>query len=373
MDPFDFVSGEDFRAALISDYGELQAAVSVGAWKAVHVLAGSIVEAVLIDHIAGSNIPADKGIDPLTLDLGAAIKLCREEDILSERTATLSDVVRSYRNLIHPGRVIRLAEEVDENSAGVAVSLVEMIAKEVGRARAKSRGYTAEQLVAKMDQDPSAVPIARHLLSEMSTAEQSRLLSIVLPSRCLSPIRTGDAADIPVPMGALFRAAYNLAPKELQKTATEAFVKVLREEPENVVIAYETAFFRAGDLTHLAKPKQAMVKAHLLARLKASRTVELLECAKGISPFLTSAELRQLVDAIVSEIVYGRSSELDTAARDLLSNVYQFQTSDADAVMIARLQNWIDLLHEKGNASESVVAALKAEFDAEVEIDELPF
>lgn len=372
MDSFDFVTGNDFRAGLEADYRELKLAQEAGAWKSVHVMAGSIVEAVLVDFIASSEIPARRTIDPLALDLAGAIRICREEGILSERAATLSEVIRSYRNLIHPGRVIRLAEEVDGSSAGVALALVEMITKEVGKARAETRGYTAEQLVSKMENDPSAAPIARHLLSEMSAGERERLLLQVIPARCLDPIRTGESSGAPIALGALYRATYDTSPPELQKKATEEFVRVLREEPESVVAAFETTLFRAAELKHLSKAKQSMVKTHLLERLRTNRTEALLEATSGISPYLSQSEQQLVVDAIVSEIAYGRSSGLDTAARALLADIYQRQTTAADATMIQRLQAWIDHLTEKNSSAAAEVQALKAQYEVAAEL-ELPF
>lgn len=43
MASFDFITGDDFRASLESDYNELSTCLASGAYKAVHVLAGSIV------------------------------------------------------------------------------------------------------------------------------------------------------------------------------------------------------------------------------------------------------------------------------------------------------------------------------------------
>jgi hypothetical protein len=285
----------------------------------------------------------------------------------------LSDVIRSYRNLIHPGRAIRLAETVDEHSAVVAVALVEMISKDVGKSRAEAQGYTAEQLYTKIDRDPSAVPIAKHLLGDMSPAERERLLLRVIPSRCLDPIRAGEADGISQSMGALYRVTYESSLADLQKRATEAFVRVLREEPETVVAPYESAFFRGSDLEHLAKAKQTLVKAHILARIKAKRSVELLEALKGISRFLTFQELNQLVDAIVTQIAYGSVSALDTAARELLANVYQYQTTKADDVMVKRLEEWVELLRTKGHPSALAIDALRAQYGASTELDDLPF
>ncbi len=59
---FDFISGEDFRISLENDYKELNDAMQVEAWKAVHVLAGSIIEAVLVDYLFAINYNKDDAI-----------------------------------------------------------------------------------------------------------------------------------------------------------------------------------------------------------------------------------------------------------------------------------------------------------------------
>src|SRR5438093_874801 len=51
MPMFDFIAGDDFRQSLEGDYRDLTGCVEAKAWKAVHVLAGSIIEAVLLDHL----------------------------------------------------------------------------------------------------------------------------------------------------------------------------------------------------------------------------------------------------------------------------------------------------------------------------------
>jgi len=50
MPNFDFVSDEKFRFSLEKDYQELTLSLQNGAWKAAYILAGSIVEAILIDY-----------------------------------------------------------------------------------------------------------------------------------------------------------------------------------------------------------------------------------------------------------------------------------------------------------------------------------
>ena len=107
MPMFDFIVDRDMRTSLDSDWRELEAAFQNSAWKAVHVLAGSIVEAMLVDHLLSIGFQKK---DPLKMSLDEAIGACKAEGILTDKSAELSTVIRRFRNLIHPGRAIRLAE-----------------------------------------------------------------------------------------------------------------------------------------------------------------------------------------------------------------------------------------------------------------------
>ena len=51
---FNFITTRDFRTSLENDYKELCSCLETGCWKAAHVLAGSIVEAVLIDYLVAT-------------------------------------------------------------------------------------------------------------------------------------------------------------------------------------------------------------------------------------------------------------------------------------------------------------------------------
>src|SRR5207302_1122828 len=121
---FDFLTNQDFKANLKSDFAELHAAVKGRLWKAAHVLAGSIVEAILLDYLIAVKHERHPEEELLKWDFRKAIPAGRKEGILSERTEQMTIVVKDYRNLIHPGRILRLGEEVDAEGATVALSLV---------------------------------------------------------------------------------------------------------------------------------------------------------------------------------------------------------------------------------------------------------
>jgi hypothetical protein len=71
---FDFVGDEQFRNSLISDYKEILRSLHSGAWKAVHILAGSVVEAILVSYLESIDYQKDHpGKDPLKMELAEVI------------------------------------------------------------------------------------------------------------------------------------------------------------------------------------------------------------------------------------------------------------------------------------------------------------
>ena len=178
MPTFDFINGEGFRRTLEADYKELEAAMKVEAWKAVHVLAGSIIEAVLADYLIASGYqkryPKE---DPLRMELKDLISTCSKEKVLTEATEQLSQVIRGYRNLIHPGRIERENERVSEHGAVIARALVNLIVEDVSTRKSASYGYTAEQIVAKIERDTSTSAILEHLLVDTNEVTAQGLVT----------------------------------------------------------------------------------------------------------------------------------------------------------------------------------------------------
>jgi hypothetical protein len=117
MADFNFIVIPELRQCLESDYKELQACLKAEACKAVHVLAESIVEAVLVDALSGSGVDQSK-LD--SMDLASLIGLAKDNGILDDEAGDLSPVIRRYRNLIHPARVKRLEKIVDSKGAVIA-------------------------------------------------------------------------------------------------------------------------------------------------------------------------------------------------------------------------------------------------------------
>lgn len=313
---FDFIGDSGFRASLTADYLELEKCHGAGAWKAVHVLSGSVVEAVLVEYLVATKYVPASGKDVLRLQLGDLIAECKQLGILSDKAADLSTVVRSYRNLIHPGRGLRLNETVDKESATVARALVNIVVEEVTAARKKKCGYTAEQVIAKLESDPTCLSILSYILKDTHEYERGRLTLEVIPERY-------GASPAPNALELCFRQAFDTLPPSGKTKALANFVKTLKEGSGDNVVTYETVFFRASDWAFLTAASDVeVVREHLLHQLEKTPSAKLLAASAGLGKFLTEKNVTQLFFWLMIIIVNSDDAGLRKAAEDLFDSEY---------------------------------------------------
>lgn len=367
MSRFDFISGDNFRDSLNSDYLELTSCLEHQAWKAVHVLSGSIVEAILIDYLVSSNYQNRTSTDLLKLDLGNAITICREEGILSPRAAELSSVVRSYRNLIHPGRIIRTGEQVDENGAKIAAVLVEIIANEVSVKKRENYGYTAEQIVNKLEIDPSSVAILEHLLSTTNTFEVERILTSIIPKRHwqLDEETEKEAMDA---LEKGFRITFDISSQEIKTKTTKSFVKLLKNGSAREISWHELNFFRASDLQFLNPEEISLVKQHLFSVTERGISEDILIMLQGIGKYIQSNEIEKFIDPIIRILVTAQRKGFHENIRDFLiaeQDNMDFKIQDG---IVSRVRAWSGNFHQQGRSSYAQIAN-----DLADTIDIMPF
>ena len=297
---FDYITSEEFRESLEADYQEMIFCFNANAWKAVHVLAGSIIEAVLLDYLVAENLATYE--EALRLDLGSAITLCKDKNIISIKTSDLSSVIRSYRNLIHPGRIIRLQEHVDKNSAEVAKALVSIVIGEIEKQKHEKYGYTAEQLIAKIRRDSSASTIISHIIKQTNPTEIEKLLIKVIPNAYMDSLQEMDPiAHLPKSLTICFRTAFEQASPELKKKVAQNFVKIIKEESDQFLFAYGKLFFRAPDMQYLSANDIEITKNYLLGRLE--NDIEgWLSTIAGISKYISDEDVNKLVDPLVRAV-----------------------------------------------------------------------
>ena len=367
MELFDFINSDEFRVCLERDYQELNGVIEAGCWKAAHVIAGSIVEAILIDYLDSTDFKKRTRIDPLTLDLSQAIEASVNDKILSDKAAGLAHVVRGYRNLIHPGRVLRLGETVDGDGARVAQALVNIVAKEVSAKVQAVSGYTAKQIVSKVEKDPSAVSILTHLLNSCSPIECERLLITVLPTRFREvsndPLAEYDTNRVCAALQAAFRAAFEFATEEIKRRVMKRYVTILKEESGDLVREYEEAFVCAPDVQFLDPNDAALVKTHLLARLAEDASIPVLKIVDGLARFATRDDINKFVDPLVRLAHRSRSAPLSQTATQVLRRAYFSTTEEQDSWIIERLDAWVKMYKERGrDAPAQIVEEIKTTF-----------
>lgn len=124
---FSFVSDDEIKAIIERDYGELQELEPERAPKSVLVLCGSIIEGLLLDAIVTTGHWTSKeGSGRFLKDM---IYQAKTAGIIQHDN--LSDVLRVFRNLVHPAREIRDKLVFDESHAKHARAAVEVIISEV--------------------------------------------------------------------------------------------------------------------------------------------------------------------------------------------------------------------------------------------------
>lgn len=342
---FDFITDDQFRASLESDYYELTTALETGLWKSVYVLAGSVVEAILIDYLLDINYKPRNEI--LVMDLNKAITACRTAGVLSERVEHLSHVIRDYRNLIHAGRVLRLKETVDEDGAATAQRLVRMIVREITEVRKQTYGYTAEQIVAKLEADPSVgSALLENMLNDVKPAEKRRLLLTVLPRRYFD---LAEELESPQEVSGLekgFRIAFDSAPDDLKRDVVAKFISMLKEEGEHQISLYERAFFRASDLEYCSLEDAKLVKEHVFVVLS-KHDWRSSPITVGLGKYLNEKdEVTKFIDALVTMLQHAPDAQEQGVANRLYEEwLESWLLSDPhlSAVAMGRVNDWINL------------------------------
>lgn len=106
-------------------------------FKSSLILSGSIIEAVLLDHISSKNITQytmengrNKRVNQM--DLNELLYVSNQENFIDIQLYYLSHAIRGFRNLIHPGVEQRKRSViVNEENAMLAWSIVKKVIQEI--------------------------------------------------------------------------------------------------------------------------------------------------------------------------------------------------------------------------------------------------
>lgn len=143
-----FIQDALYRDSLRQDLSTVNSALGNGEWKGATVLGGSLCEALLLWKLqaeAPANISnacaalLQKGLlkkrPPNNLEaigwgLHEYCEVCGELNHISAETLAQVRLAKDFRNLIHPGRAIRLGQKCDRGTALAVVAAVEFIIRD---------------------------------------------------------------------------------------------------------------------------------------------------------------------------------------------------------------------------------------------------
>jgi hypothetical protein len=140
---FAFVTDPDLRSIIERDYKELSLILLPGrAWKSTVVMAGSILEAILTDVLKNpANIaratsaaaaPKRKNLAAGEWKLHDLIKVSVELGLLpSDRATAFDQILRDYRNFVHPLKEIRAAHPCTEAEAHMSWGALEAVCNDL--------------------------------------------------------------------------------------------------------------------------------------------------------------------------------------------------------------------------------------------------
>jgi hypothetical protein len=330
--PLDFISSTDLRQSLESDYSELIQALSARMWKSACILAGSIAEAVLIDYVAvlGNCSASDEELTAPGMTLSKLIDAAIGIDALERsqpptagwslselikkgadtranstfRTAyDMSSAVKNFRNLIHPGRLLRLKEHVDGNVAVAARAFVDRLLRDMREESAERYPYVAEDLLAKSRKDTSGQTILTDMLRRSRPAEIRRLLVDIAPGafvgywrRC-DELHAESLSEFDRSLGSLevdrkadahlYRLAFDYGDPGQKAAGTHAIAELLRKEDSSTVLSLETELLRVSDLKYATEDDQRLVSGDILDRIcSGNADKDLLQSAVGIGQWI---------------------------------------------------------------------------------------
>jgi hypothetical protein len=142
-----FIQPQELRDGLRADIASVEASLREADWKPATVMAGSVIEALLLwalqrlppQTVAGqlgalvSSGTVSKPRDPALeyWDLHHYIEVAAALDVIKAGTAAQLRIAKDFRNLIHPGRALRLAQKPDRGATLAAAAGLEFVIRDL--------------------------------------------------------------------------------------------------------------------------------------------------------------------------------------------------------------------------------------------------
>ena len=144
---FNFVGDPKIRAVLVADYVEAQRAFASGAFKAAAILAGGVIEGMLLDYLrrpsitahskyaeATENFPTTDGaVNWSRVSLTNLIRAASQLGVLGAGRK-LVEGARDFRDTVHPTAEVRLGARAGREEAELLLALVRLIYRDLSSA-----------------------------------------------------------------------------------------------------------------------------------------------------------------------------------------------------------------------------------------------
>jgi hypothetical protein len=130
-----FLNGEESRRRVLEDFQEASRSLQANNFKAAIVMSGAIAEALLL-AVLEDDPPEGVTIEQLRREsLSKYLAYASETGRITDSSvrSLLDNTLREWRNMIHPGKMIRSNMSVDQHRAEVALLCVRLLVKELRR------------------------------------------------------------------------------------------------------------------------------------------------------------------------------------------------------------------------------------------------
>jgi hypothetical protein len=131
-----FIKDKVLRDSIRLDLSSAYRSFDDGEWKPATVMAGAVTEALLLwsvqknkREVAGLT-STPKG-PPEKWDLSQLADVAERAGLIKKTTWTQVDLMRNYRNLIHPGKALRLSETCTRGTAHAALAAADKVIEEL--------------------------------------------------------------------------------------------------------------------------------------------------------------------------------------------------------------------------------------------------
>jgi hypothetical protein len=263
----------------------------------------------------------------------------------------MSSAVANFRNLIHPGRALRLKDHVDENLALAARAFVHRLCSDLSKESAARYPYRAEDVIEKAEKDVGARTVLENMLGKTRPSEVTRLLTEVGPRAFLSNFHTPEnlgvemfpnqdsiddedvdkyqslcrvakidqAADAQA-----YRLAFDRGSRVQKGTAMHAIAELLKTEDSPAVVALEAELLQVSGLECASDEDRSLIMGDIVDRICSKNAgKELLDSVAGIGQWLPPERGARFAEALLDKRFWSKvDSGIRRSALSLLEHEY---------------------------------------------------